>query len=343
MNKLPWVTNLRVVATLSVILLHAGSYGAEKVGKIPWIDWWICQIPNTFGRFAVPVFVMLSGYLLLGRYNDLTSFLSKRLTRVAVPFLIWTLFYIVWANFYGVRPERTPWEIGAITQKILTGGGGASYHLWFVYMLLGLYAITPVISRWILQATEAEIRFFLLLWIASSTLYPLVSRLFGFQIAVELRYFSGYIGYFVAGYWLGNRSFGASSWVWGLVFLLAWAATLVLSYLLSSTLGRYDSFASDYLSVNVILMSVSIFMFFKQACNQVVAERVVQQLDVQSYGIYLCHVVILRTLSRQFHLNYTWIHPAVGVLTQFTLCVVISFVLIWALSKIPKVGSWITG
>lgn len=343
MNKLSWVTNLRVVATLSVILLHAGSYGAEKVGKIPLIDWWICQIPNTFGRFTVPVFVMLSGYLLLGKFNDLSSFLSKRLVRVFIPFLFWTLFYIVWANFYGVKPERIPWDLGLIVQKILTGGGGASYHLWFVYMLLGLYAITPLVSRWIRQVPENEVRFFLVLWIVSSTIYPLVNRLFGFQIAYELRYFSGYIGYFILGYWLGNKMIAVANWVLVSLFLVGWGATLLLSYKLSYDIGRFDSFAIDYLSFNVILMSISIFLLFKQACNAPFLPKLMNQLDVQSYGMYLVHVLILRVLSRKFHLNYTWIHPALGIATQFTLCVLISFVLIWVISKIPRVGSWITG
>jgi surface polysaccharide O-acyltransferase-like enzyme len=342
MPKLTWITNLRVLATLTVILLHIAGNGSLKVGKLPMDWWWLCHIINTFGRFAVPVFVMLSGYLLLGKYQELGSFLSKRMGRVFIPFLVWTLIYIIYGNFYGYGTERTGWQIDKIFIKILTGGGGASGHLWFVYMLLGLYAVTPIISRWIKTATEQEIWFLLMLWVVSSTGYPWVSKLLGFQIGFELRYFSGYVGYFVLGYYLGNKDWQISSKLTAFVFVLAWAVTAFIVYAVSMPKGVYDNSFSDYLSPSVMLMSVSIFLFFKNACNVEFLPNIMTKIDAASYGMYLCHWLIMRWLSRNYQINYTWHHPALGIAVHFLLCAGISYLIVFIFSKIPK-GNWVTG
>jgi surface polysaccharide O-acyltransferase-like enzyme len=343
MPKLYWITNLRVLATLSVVLLHAAANGSQKAGKIALTDWWICNIANTFGRFAVPVFVMISGFLLLGRYDDLSTFLSKRFKRVAIPFLVWTVFYIVWGNFYGIPSEKTNFINGQFWIRLLTGGGGGSFHLWFVYMLLGLYAFVPVVSRWLKTATDSEIIYFIILWFVSSTVYPWLNRWFGFQINYELRYFSGYIGYFVLGYWLGNKQLSLSNWLTGIIFLLAWGITAWVVFEASWGVKSYVNFYTDYLSPSVILMSISIFVFFKNALNHEFLPSVMSRLDALSYGIYLAHIWVMRILSRNYKINFAFKDNAlIGVPLHFLLCMFLCFGLVWFLSKIPK-SEWIIG
>ncbi|UTA69830.1 acyltransferase [Emticicia sp. 21SJ11W-3] len=349
--KKHWVTNLRVMATLTVVLLHAAGYGSLHVKKIPLTDWWICHIINVFGRFAVPVFVMLSGYLLIVKYEELSSFIKKRFSRIFVPFLIWSLLYMIWSNFKGVPSERTPWALGDFISKILAGNGGGSGHLWFVYMLLGIYAITPVISRWI-KGTETsanpltkrtEILYFLVLWFTGNVVYTLLNKWFGIEIKFELRYFSGFIGYFVLGYWLGNSGTILPKSLLILSFLASWVLTAYICYDVSWQAGIYVYDYTDYLSVPVMLMSVLMFLLFKQHYDKPFAPGIMAELDMSSYGMYLVHALILRILSRQFHINFTWIHPLVGIAVHFLLGAVISYLIVKIISKIPKAGSWIVG
>lgn len=341
--KKNWITNLRVLATLSVVLLHAAANGSEKVNQIPMTDWWISNLINTFGRFAVPVFVMLSGYLLLGKYDELGTFLSRRFGRVFIPFLVWSVVYLIWGNFYGYGFEVTGWEIGAIIKRILQGGIGGSGQLWFVYMLLGLYLFTPIISRWLKQATDSEIKFYLILWVISNVAFDYTEHFLKFQIKFDLRYFSGYMGYFVLGYWLGNREFNIPKWQSGLGFLVGWAGVAYLTYYFSFSEGKFSGTQTGYLSGVVMFMSASIFMFFKDACNAEFLPKITTELDAMSFGIYLIHSLLLKVLSRNYHINYTFIHPLVGIFTQFILCTIMSYVIVKALSKIPKVGSWFVG
>ena len=342
-----WITNLRVLATLTVIMLHAAAGGIYRLGSIANSWWWICNVMNSFGRFAVPVFVMLSGYLLLGKYDNLTTFLKKRLVRIFIPFAIWTIIYMVWGNYYGLPGEETKVTFGEIIRKFLIGGAGGSGHLWFVYMLLGLYAFTPFISKWLKQSTREEMNFFFILWFISSAIYPYIAYFFDFQVKFELRYFSGYLGYFILGYYLGNRDFPFSArqmaWFSGIGFLASWGVTATGIYVFTvKNLNVYDSLLFDYLSPSVMLMSISMFLFFKNACNRAVVPTVMNRLDAASYGMYLCHLLVLRWFSRQYQINYTWHNPIVGIMAQFILTTIVCYIIIWFFSKLPK-GKWITG
>ncbi|MDZ7933607.1 MAG: acyltransferase family protein [Emticicia sp.] len=346
--KVTWISNLRVFATLTVIMLHCAAGGIYLMGKIPNSWWWICNTTNTFGRFAVPIFVMLSGYLLLGKYKNLIDFLTKRFSRIFIPFLLWTIIFMLWGNYFGIiLAEKTKFEFVDILKKILTGGAGGSGHLWFVYMLMGLYLFSPIISRWITQATDQEIKFFLIMWFVACTIYPYFEKFLGIKINFEIRYFSGYVGYFVLGYFLGNLPINFSPKKVGfialIVFLISWLTACIGIYY--STLNNhklYESSLFDYLSPSVILMSISAFLTFKNLLNIEILPTFVAQLDKFSYGMYLMHLIPMKTLSRQYQINFKWIHPSIGIATQFILTTIICYAVIFILSKIPK-SNWITG
>lgn len=350
-----WVTHLRVLATLTVILLHTAAFGSLLIKTIPYTDWWICHIINIFGRFAVPVFVMLSGYLLIGKYEDISSFLRKRLIRIFVPFLIWGLIYFIiwniWLNFKALANERISLTISDFVEKTLTGSIGGAAHLWFIYMLLSIYAITPVISRWIKgiensplpETRKNEIFYFITLWFIGNVVYTLVNNWFGFEIKFGLRYFTGYVGYFVLGYWLGNRGTKLSKNTLILLFLASWALTAYICYAVSWQAGTYVFNYTDYLSLPVLLMSISIFLFFQKVCDIDFLPKIMNELDVTSYGIFLVHALILRILSRGYQINFRWVHPLIGITAHFLITVIVSYLIVKIISKIPKVGSWIVG
>src|ERR1700749_2914497 len=98
-QNINWISNLRLLALYAVIILHCSSPLLAGYGKVPASDWWVGDFFNAITRFAVPVFVMITGALLLNRDYEIGDFLKKRLTRVVVPFLFWSLVYI-WYSWY---------------------------------------------------------------------------------------------------------------------------------------------------------------------------------------------------------------------------------------------------
>jgi peptidoglycan/LPS O-acetylase OafA/YrhL len=155
------------------------------------------------------------------------------------------------------------------------------------------------------------------------------------------------LGYFVLGYFLGNLQINLSSKKVGIiasaVFLISWIITFVGIYFSTISNNKtYEASLYDYLSPSVIMMSISAFLAFKNLLNIEIFPAFTAQLDKYSYGMYLMHLIPMKTLSRQFYINFKWIHPSIGITTQFILTTIICYLVIFILSKIPK-SSWITG
>ncbi|PWK27775.1 surface polysaccharide O-acyltransferase-like enzyme [Arcicella aurantiaca] len=345
MPKIYWISNLRVFATLIVILLHTASNGVYHFGKMPVDTWWICNIINTFGRFAVPVFVMLSGYLLLDRYDDLGAFLSKRFSRIFVPFLVWLFIYMIHGTFKGIKAEQVNWLSADWLVRILTNNASGSGQLWFVYMLLGLYLFTPILSRWFVAAPKNEVLFFLGMWFVANSCFLVLEKTMNIKPYFDFRYFTGFAGYFVLGAYLKKYPILPSAQTLLLaiaLFLIGWISTMFTVEFFSKQAGKYIDLLG-YHSPLVVMMSFGIVLFFQQIFNKPFAEKAIGEIDASSYGVFLFHWLVMKILSRDFKINFAmYKNPIPGMLLHFILTAVICIVVIGIIRRLPK-GHWITG
>jgi surface polysaccharide O-acyltransferase-like enzyme len=338
MPKLYWISNLRVFATIMVVFIHTSGGALFSFHKISHHWWWVANAVSGLGRFTVPVFVMISGALLLGKEIDLYTFLKKRFLRVWIPFTVWTVIYVLYHNFF----ERNPIHFQKAFINYLTGTGGLYGHLWFVYMILGLYLVAPFVNKWVTYTSGQEITFFLFICFISTTVFQFIKHFYKIDVRFDLTNFGSYIGYFVAGFALKNRSFNLNKWWYLVFFLIAYGITLYATYYYSVQNGKYYGYFYDYFSPNSVLMTLAIFMFFKECLNIDFAPNIIGSLDKASFGIYLAHLLIINILSRKFGINWAWHQPIIGIFAHAVFTLVISFCLIWLISKLPK-SEWLVG
>ena len=154
---------LRVLACYMVIQVHTGEfYYIGPIGDVIkgenafWVD-----LYNSVCRSAVPLFVMLTGYFLLPVKDEPAQFFRKRFTRVVIPFIFWCIAYSFYQFFRGQVDFTT-----ACTNilKIPVNFGTQVGHLWYVYMLMGLYLFAPIISPWLKTASRKSIELYLGIW-----------------------------------------------------------------------------------------------------------------------------------------------------------------------------------
>lgn len=347
-TRLVWIDNMRVVATIAVIVVHVATpavftkFNSQSATNT---EWWIGNVYDSLCRFCVPIFVMLTGALLLPQTISLTNFLKKRLNRILLPFLLWSFIYIIFNFALKVRDEGLhqafshigPWLLIQITQ-------GAGPHLWYVYMIIGLYLFIPIIQPFIVAASNKAILYFLGIWFI--TLLYNQQKLLMVTSPFNLSYFSGYIGYLVLGYYIAEKLTISKSILYRAIvlFITGFAATLIGTYINTFNQGAFSHAFYEYLTFNVLFAAVGIFIIIKSRQtfhSSSVLNKIRNLISRYGYGIYLSHLLIISILAH-FNINYSLITPVVGIPLVTLICLSLSAALVYMINKLPY-GKYISG
>jgi surface polysaccharide O-acyltransferase-like enzyme len=295
-NNLVWIDSLRVCAALTVVLLHVSTYllSRQEVGSF---EWWFCDLFDSASRVCVPLFVMISGALLLdgGKNESLSLFYRKRASRILAPLVFWTVLSIGLLVY--LAPEgSTEFSAPNLVKKVLVGS--PYYHLWYLYMLLGLYLFVPFFRKAVAALDLRGLGWFSgigLAFVGADALFSEFASVSGDQPFTRL--FVPYIPYFFLGYFLRQVPLVISGVVWKTVFLMAMVVTAVGYYMMAVYASDRDFYFYGPNSVTSAAMSISAFMMFRRAAPTGAMARLVSCLAPLTFGIYLVHPYVLTFLS----------------------------------------------
>jgi surface polysaccharide O-acyltransferase-like enzyme len=337
-HKIVWANHLRAAATFGVIFIHSSSYLTGSFGQILQNYWTIAIVVNTIVRWAVPVFVMLTGSFVLASYNDQPRpFFAKAFRKIIIPFIIWSivyLFYYNWNNLFGQTLSNGQ-KLSFVLDKLITG---TAVHLWYIYMIAGMYLLIPIISKWAKEASEKQLRYFIIFWVLLLMAYPWVDK---YKNDFELGFFTGYVGYLIAGYYFFKYVTIPKKILW-VLFVSSCAAILLATYYLGFKKNIDKEMFLAPLTPGIFIMSASVYLLFKQSTlllrNWV--ENIVDRICTYSYGIYLVHILIM-SLIDDYIISVDGIHPLLSIPLVSILCLIFSFLLIYLLRRIPIIGKWV--
>jgi surface polysaccharide O-acyltransferase-like enzyme len=338
---------IRTLAIFLVVLLHA-SNEALQATSVPAADWWTAVVYKSISLSCVPLFVLLSGLLLLqpAKLNEpLRVFLKKRLSRLGLAFAFWTAVYLAW-GFYIYKVPVTLSNVALGTVKSLLTGSW--YHFWFIYLIVGLYLITPILRIVIAYGSRRLVRYLILLWFVGVAVLPLIQLASGYDLNPTVFVVGGFVGVFVLGTYLQNVKV-RSAFLFGLViagFVFTVLGMWLMNYPLSDPLNAQltNNFFVGYLSVNVIVGSAALFLLLLKAhpdwpgTNHAFAKRFVQAISKNTLPIFLLHIIILESFERGFFgftLGFTSLNPIVEIPLLATLTFFISLGLVLVMRKVP--------
>ena len=343
---------LRMIACYMVIQIHTGEffYIASDGKVIPgdnayWVGWY-----NSLFRSCVPLFVMITGYFLFPVGNTKTFF-SKRFARVLIPFVVWCILYAL----RGWALGQTDMETALINiAHIPVNYGTEVGHLWFVYMLIGIYLFAPVISPWIETASKQNMMLYLGLW-AFALSVPYTHLVFpsilgeAFWNGTPLfYYFNGFLGYallaaFIRRFYMQKEKWNISLGVLLIVVGYAITAGGFLHRLSTETYVMKLELTWGFETINVAMMAAGLFLVFKNAGDRVstsAAGRIVSDISLKSYGIYLAHIMLLNAWFPLISPHIASAAVAIPLIAFVTF--VSTYLLIKLLSYLPK-SKYITG
>ena len=311
-GRIVFLDYLRVIACFMVIMVHSCEFffiDGDSIGIRTVSDgFWVSVIDSAL-RSSVPLFVMASSYLLLPMKTGTSVFFKRRFTRVLIPFIVWSLLYAVLPIVWG---EITFSEAQSNLLQLLWNFNAASGHLWFVYMLIGLYMFMPVLSPWIKQVSKQGEQLFLLVWFITTFWHYgklFVSEVYGECYWNEFHtfwYFSGFIGYLVLAHYIRTYidwSLKKSLCIGSILFLIGYLFTAIVYYqrTLTATQLQELELSWRFCSFNVVFMTFGAFVIIKQiSCQKEWLYRLVREIAKLSYGIYLMHIFILNFSYKMF-------------------------------------------
>lgn len=340
----PWVDLVRVLAVFQVALVHL-SFPIFFKGDLPPSAWAAANFYDSLSRMGVPLFFMVSGALLLPKTEPLGVFFRKRFLKVGLPTLFWTTAYLLW-SVEAYRDGSMPALRVALSMLKAVYLGDIEIHLWFLYVLVGLYLVTPLLRRLVSAAARPELAYFLLLWLLGAPLVELGKRLTGYQTAFQIPLVTGYVGYFILGFWLADIRLAARGrWLALVGLLLAVAVTYFGTALLSSRTETIDAFLYSYFSLPTVLASACAFLLLKDLGQRLDGrpQAALRALSATSFGVYLVHILVIDLLrSGALGLRlYSWmVAPLVCIPALALLVCCLSALVVALLQRIP-VFKWL--
>jgi len=338
-ETITWVDLIRVVAIFLVVVIHVSGQLTNLWGKVSDEQWIIANIYGGIARIAVPLFFMISGYLLLPRSESLSVFYTKRMLKILIPFLVWSLIYLGW--YCGNHPNTcTP----SLTWDLLLVQG-TYYHLWFLYSLISIYLILPVLRLMIKPDTDKMILWYLIvLWLIFQPLFTTAHKFWNFSIKLNAPLATGFVCYFVLGYLLAEITLSRTRIILSTaIWVIGTLITIFGTYLFTRNSGQFEGFFYDFVSINVILISSGAFLLLRWVSERKPftspnAQAMLRTIATSTFGIYLIHILIIEVLSSWIpflHINSLMGNAIWSVLLVSTIVFTLSFLIVRILQKIP--------
>ena len=317
-QRIIYLDFLKVIAIFLMVANHCVDNVTPAERALPWYNLW-GSVYNSFTRPAIPLFMMVTGILLLPTKMDMGSFYKKRLSRLLIPFLVWSVLYNLFPWFTGLLncdPETihmffkwadTSQAFGDALRNILMipfNFSAFAVQMWYVYLLIGIYLYIPVFSAWVEKSDKRSQRIFLAIW-AVSLFVPylrnyLTENLFGECSWNEFGlfyYFAGFSGYMLLGYHLVKYPLQMSKVskyaLAAIAFAIGYAVTLIGFKNATAVEGQSEAMVElffTYCSPNVALMTFAVFLICKDIrFENKRVNRFISQFSICTFGIWMCH------------------------------------------------------
>lgn len=369
-----WLDVVRFIAMFTVVCCHCTdpfNFYPGTAPNIGEIKLW-GAIYGSVLRPCVPLFVMITGALLLLVRGDASTFYKKRIPRVFYPFLIWSVLYNLFpwiTGLLGLNPQIIldffPYAGEEVMQQSFSVSleyilmipfnfSILAVHMWYIYLLIGLYLYLPVFSAWVEKASERAKLMFLLAWGVTLLLpyyYQFVSNyLWGtcsWNSFGMLYAFAGFNGYLLLGHYLKNLEWSLKKTLAiGIPMFAVGYAVTFLGFRHITALPEYTDEMLElfftYCSLNVVMMTIPVFMLAKKVkVNSERMKKALANLTVCGFGIYMIHyfftgpsVVLMRAINMPIGLQI----PVAAILAF-----AVSWGLVWLIYRAGKVAKYIVG
>ncbi|MBS5772382.1 MAG: acyltransferase family protein [Enterobacter cloacae] len=308
----------RAVSCFLVVMTHVTAYWNYKFQPA----WEVVNFYNSLSRCAVPIFIMISGILLIKKDIDAATFYKKKFPKAVAALLAWSVFYY---TLYNDNPTFAGFFINVLT-------GQAMYHLWYLYFLLGMYLITPIISLAYFGMSDKQ-RMFFLITIMVLFQFNVIKSITGLNLQSKFNLdsiatLSWYM--FVGKYIYDCKDKIRSKIALSLIFICSVAFTAIMNDWYSHFIGSPSQAFLDNFALNTFIAACSLLLLSTKV-NCICLNKISHKVSSYTFTIYCIHPAVLIPLKQKiWELSWsnsmTYFLPFVCVF-MFIISLCISYIL----------------
>lgn len=319
---------LTIIATYLAILLHTAAVPFSTFH----IAWSVAVMFDALGRISFPLFLLIAGYISLNKNESLLSTLRTRVLNLLLPLIAWTMIYFIYDRT--INDSSTAFSLLDLLSTPAYG------HLWFIYTLILLLLVTPLLNTFIQNGSQKRINYIVIVWFALASVYMLFDNFKETVLENQATptpsnidmvvYLSGFyiIGGVVRRYKLSPKVTIAA-----IIFVLSAVLTAVMGYSLSKSIGQPNEIFLFYSAPTIVTLTLACFFMLLNAPLQFSrrVNLVIRNLARLSVGVYFVHMLVLETLMRLCPVsfdNYTSLLtiPSIALVSYLLSVLVISLI-----------------
>jgi surface polysaccharide O-acyltransferase-like enzyme len=351
-KRIVYIDMLRILSIIAVIILHITADLLTRTNDFNTTSWWVSNIFNSVSRFAVPVFFMISGAMILRvEIKSYREFYKKRVLPLLIPLLSWSFIYGWYNQYYILKSNMGVGEfLLDFGYKLLVDRNYV--HLWFLYAIIAIYSTVPLISKLVKSCTEKDIRYYLILWFIVSVIYRFVSEVIFrwtnhyIDISImNIPMFMGFLGYFILGYYVYNYDLPIK-WKNSLYNLgfISFFLTPILTYFASKHSGILDEMFYGNYSITTFFMAMAMFIYFKEKETSIhdktnyKIKKIISSISKASFSIYLIHLLVELMVTQRIDVESTLLETLLSLLFNIIAIFTISYIAV----KVLNLNKWVT-
>jgi surface polysaccharide O-acyltransferase-like enzyme len=342
---------VRVIAIFAVVVVHTSGTFYRALAPISSFDWQISNIYSTAGKFSICIFMMVSGMLFLNPKKSITisALFRKNILRIVSAFIFWSLAYALFGLY--VKIQMNGYSTALLHGFFIDIVNG-NYHMWFCYMIIGIYLVVPFIR--LISADENLMKYFLILSIIFVSTIPVLQLLPDVISApitivvtqLRINFVLGWVGIFILGYYLSyctiSKRAEIISYILGILSLIL---TIVLNSILSIRYNQSYEGLYELTNINILLTAVAVFIYFRLHVSKINfserSEKFILLLSECTFGVYFIHVFLI-IIFQQYALDKLLFNAAIAVPVLSAGVFIISTILMYYFRKIPFARNYLS-
>ncbi|MEG0345548.1 MAG: acyltransferase family protein [Erysipelotrichaceae bacterium] len=345
-KRIMYLDLLRIFSIFAMMVIHIAAIDMVNVG-VDTFTWQTFNLYDSLARFCVPIFFMISGVFFLDNDKKFSTkkLFSKNIIRILTALIFWSIMYnLVYVLLAYIN--KNPITLIDLFNRLI----GGHYHLWFLFTLVGLYLIAPLLRK--ITEEKSKTEYFIILFFIFCLLLnflhiiPVFTDIINIlNTKINMYLVLGYSGYFVLGLYLYkydiSKVLTKAIYILGVVSILF--TIIATGYISIKTGTAYTAFY-DFLLPNTFFTAAAVFLFFKNVVSKVhfsiQKESFIYLLSKLTFCMYLVHVFVMQALNLVGITTLSY--PAIISVPLNTILVfLISFLIASIINKIPVLNKYI--